>query len=460
MNVARRQVLAAGALSLLPGIASAREVGGDKRQPNIVFILADDLGYADLSCFGRRDYVTPFCDRLAAAGVRFTHSYANSPVCSATRLGLMTARYQYRLDAGLEEPIGPRDTGLPPDEPTLPGLLRKAGYRTALIGKWHLGNLPNYGPLKSGYDYFWGYRGGGIDYLRHEDARGEGLWENGHEITEDGYLTRLLGQRATQFVDAQRSSDAPFFLSLHFSAPHWPWETPDDRVEAERLTTDPSYRKLAHFDGGNMATYAEMVRRMDEQVGAVVEAVGALPTDRETIIVFSSDNGGERFSDVWPFTGRKTELLEGGIRVPTIIHWPGVFGGGRVVDTPHMTMDLSAMLAAAGGACFPQDRLPDGRDLRVGGFDERPMFWRYNHLDQKAVRLGRHKYLSIAGNEFLFDIVADPMERANLKARMPDRFNDLRTRWERWNAGMLPYRDDTFTHGFRGGEVADHFGVE
>ncbi len=372
----------------------------------------------------------------------------------------MTARYQYRLDAGLEEPIGPRHTGLDPAEPTFPRVLREVGYRTALIGKWHLGNLPDFGPLKSGYDYFWGYRGGGIDYLVHEDARGDGLWENGHEIERDGYLTGLLGQRAVEFVETQDGIDRPFFLSLHFSAPHWPWETPRDGAEARRLTTDPTYRKLAHFDGGSMATYTEMVCRMDEQVGAVVAAVEALPRHRDTIIVFSSDNGGERFSDVWPFTGRKTELLEGGIRVPTVIRWPEVFDDGRVVETPHMTMDLATTLMNAGGAQLPFSRPPDGRDIRSGDLDERPMFWRYNHLDQKAVRMGRHKYLSIAGNEFLFDVVADPMERANLKQREPARFADLRDRWQRWNAGMLPYRDDTFTHGFRGDELADHFGVD
>ena len=453
-------MLACGAASLFPASLAARHAPDAASRPNIVFILADDLGYADLSCFGRRDFETPHCDALARSGARFTQSYANSPVCSATRLGLMTARYQYRLDAGLEEPIGPRHTGLPATEPTLPGILRAAGYRTALVGKWHLGNLPDYGPLKSGYDYFWGYRGGGIDYLVHEDARGDGLWENGHEIEEDGYLTRLLGRRAVEFVQAQDGSTAPFFLSLHFSAPHWPWETPGDAAEAERLTTDPSYRKLAHFDGGSMATYAEMVRRMDEQVGALVAAVDALPGQRDTIIVFSSDNGGERFSDVWPFTGRKTELLEGGIRVPTIIRWAGVFDGGRVIETPHMTMDLSVTLANAGGAQFPDHRPPDGRDIRQAGLEERAMFWRYKHLDQKAVRLGRYKFLSIADNAFLFDLLADPMERANLKDREPERFAALQDLWERWNADMLPYRDDTFTHGFSGDELADHFGVQ
>ena len=458
MKVDRRAFLSTGAAAIACGGAPA--IGREARRSNIVFIMADDLGYADLSCFGRRDYETPHCDALAASGVRFTHSYANSPVCSATRLGLMTGRYQYRLDAGLEEPIGSRHTGLPPSEPTLPGLLRDMGYRTVLFGKWHLGNLPDYGPLKSGYDYFWGYRGGGIDYLLHRDAAGQGLWNGTQRVEEAGYLTTLLGQHAAEFVDAQRFADRPFFLSLHFSAPHWPWETPDDAEEARRIMAEPSYRAIAHFDGGSMATYAEMVRRMDEQVGRVVAAIDRLPRDRETIIVFTSDNGGERFSDVWPFTGRKTELLEGGIRVPTIIRWPGWYEGGAEDQTPHMTMDLTASLVAAAGARFPAVRRPDGRDLRSGGFDQRPMFWRYNHLDQMAVRHGRHKFLSIAGNEFLFDVVADPMERANLKEREPGRFAGLRSAWETWNTTMLPYRDDSFTHGFHGDELADHFGVE
>src|SRR5258705_2392351 len=168
------------------------------KPPNIVFILADDLGYADVSCYGRPDLKTPNIDRIATRGVRFLQGYANSAVCSATRTALITGRYQYRLRVGLEEPLGGNMIGIPPEHPTLPSLLRKAGYGTTLVGKWHLGQLPNFGPLKSGYDHFYGFRGGGVDYYRHTPGAGpnEDLWDDDMPIHQAGYLTNLLGDRA------------------------------------------------------------------------------------------------------------------------------------------------------------------------------------------------------------------------------------------------------------------------
>jgi arylsulfatase A-like enzyme len=187
-----RRALLGAAASAFAAPAIAR---GNAR-PNILFIMADDLGYADLSCYGRRDYRTPELDKLASAGMRFTSAYANSPVCSATRTALITGRYQYRLPIGLEEPLALRDVGLPPNEPTLPSLLRSAGYATSLIGKWHLGASPRYGPLLSGNDYFYGIEGGGADYFTHRSAKGGDLWEDRSPVTENGYLTDLLADRA------------------------------------------------------------------------------------------------------------------------------------------------------------------------------------------------------------------------------------------------------------------------
>src|SRR5689334_21206682 len=203
--------------------AAWRQQMGTPLQPNIVFIMADDLGYADLSCCGRRDYATPNIDRIAERGVRFTQAYANSAVCSATRLALITGRYQYRLPAGLEEPIARRDVGIPPGHPTLPSLLAAAGYETALIGKWHLGQLPRFGPLQSGYRHFWGFRGGAVDYYTHAN-KGPDLWDGDTAISQAGYLTDLLGDRAAKLIGEFAGLNRPFFLSLHFSAPHWPWE--------------------------------------------------------------------------------------------------------------------------------------------------------------------------------------------------------------------------------------------
>ncbi|MCB1125274.1 MAG: sulfatase-like hydrolase/transferase, partial [Verrucomicrobiae bacterium] len=204
-------------------------------RPNIIFILADDLGYADLGCYGARDAqnrpvdVSPRLDRLAAEGMRFTRAYSNSAVCSPTRFALMTGRWQYRLRGAAEEPlakaVGDKVLGLPPEHPTLPSLLGAAGYATALIGKWHLGSPPHFGPRKSGYQYFFGYHGGGSNYFTHTNPRGDpDLWENEAPIERDGYLTDLLNRRAAEFIE-QQSADRPFLLSLHHGAPHWPWLT-------------------------------------------------------------------------------------------------------------------------------------------------------------------------------------------------------------------------------------------
>lgn len=451
--------LGTATLAAAPGITAAVP-----RPPSFLFIMADDLGFADVSCYGRRDYRTPAIDRLAAEGIRFTHAYANSAVCTATRVALITGRYQYRLPIGLEEPLAGRDTGLPPEHPTLASLLRDRGYATSLIGKWHLGRLPRYGPAQSGYEEFWGLRGGGVDYFTHRFAGEEDLWDGETRVEETGYLTELLAARATRTLEARAADNRPFLLSLHFTAPHWPWEGPEDRAESARLDASDDPAALLHYDGGTLATYAEMVMSMDREVGRVLERLAALGLDRDTVVVFTSDNGGERFSDVWPFTGRKTELLEGGLRIPAIVRWPGVTAPGSTSDRPIMSMDwLPTFLAAAGGMpdpAHPSDGIDIAPACAGGDLPERRLFWRFRKHDQQAARAGRWKYLKMAGNEFLFDIVADPLERANLKDRHPDVFARMVEAWQAWNATMLPNDPEASTYGFTGSMLADHFGVE
>ena len=248
--------------------------------------------------------------------MRFLQGYANSAVCSATRVALITGRYQYRLRLGLEEPLaGNPDVGLDPSHPTLPSLLKKAGYGTTLVGKWHLGVLPKFGPLQSGYDHFYGFRGGAVDYYSHATPAGKpDLWDGDVPVERSGYLTELLGDRAVEVVNGYAKARRPFLLSLHFSAPHWPWEAPGDTAESARIGKVPG--GLFHLDGGSQATYRRMIEAMDHQIGRVLEALRAGGLTDNTIVIFTSDNGGERFSDTWPFTGRKTELLEGGLRIP------------------------------------------------------------------------------------------------------------------------------------------------
>ncbi len=458
-TTSRRSVLAAMATAM-----AAPALAASARRPNILFIMADDLGYADLSCYGRRDYETPVLDRLAAEGMRFTSAYANSPVCSPTRTALITGRYQYRLPIGLEEPLTLRDVGLPPDEPTLPSLLRQAGYATSLIGKWHLGAAPRFGPLHSGYEQFFGVRGGAIDYFTHASGRGPDLWDNERAATDHGYLTDVLATRAIAQLARHAAEDRPFFMSLHFTAPHWPWVGPDDQAESQRLVASGNPAAIFHYDGGTMATYAAIMRRLDEKIGEVLAALQRLGAADDTIVIFTSDNGAERFSDAWPFSGRKTELLEGGIRVPHIVRWPGRIRAGLESSEQVMSMDwLPTLLALAGGQPAAH-RPPDGLDITpalLGGtLPTRPLFWRYRHLDQAACREGDYKYLRINGNEFLFDVVQDPLERANLKARRPELFGRLQAQWTAWNATMLPIDPQSSSHGFRGRDLADRFGVK
>ena len=424
-------------------------------RPNIIFIVADDLGFADLGCYGGRDAefgpVSPVLDQLAANGLKFTQGYSNSPVCSPTRFALMTARWQYRLRGAAEEPINSRSKGsttlgLPPEHPSLPSLLREVGYRTALIGKWHLGYPPSFSPIRSGYDEFFGPMAGGVDYFTHASSTGaHDLYEGEAEQPTDGYLTDLLSQRAVDLVRRMAPGVAegrPFFLSLHYTAPHWPWETREDRALAEEVK-----QNLFHLHGGNIHTYRRMIHHMDEGIGWLVQALRETGQLDNTLIVFTSDNGGERFSDNWPLVGGKMDLTEGGIRVPWIAHWPAAIAPGGVSTQHCLSMDWSATMLALGGAQAHPDYPLDGVDLRPVLRDpqavfERPLFWRMNHRGQRACRIGPWKYLRVDGHDYLFDLSADERERANLAARQPERLAALRQAWEDWHASMPPIPED------------------
>ena len=334
-----------------------------------------------------------------------------------------------------------------PARPTLPAQLRAAGYQTSLIGKWHLGSVDRYSPLKNGYDHFWGLRGGGIDYFTHDVRRaGVGtapsvatpdLWDGDTKVEETGYLTDLMGDHASREIARMSRTPRPFFLSLHFTAPHWPWEGPED----SELAADVG--NALHFDGGTIATYRRMVESLDANVGKVLAALTASGRADDTIVVFTSDNGGERFSKTWPFNGMKCEVLEGGIRVPLLVRWPGRIKAGSTSDQVAISMDFVPTLLGTAGVPL-QTRAPtDGLDLMPalleGRTSERDLYWRFKAHDQAALRSGKWKYLRIAGSEFLFDIVADPQERGNLKSHETARFAAMKRSWADWNATMLPY---------------------
>ncbi len=429
-------------------------------RPSFVCIVADDLGYADVGCYGARDDTTPALDGMARDGLRFTDAYANSPVCSPTRFALMTGRYQYRYRGGAEEPIGSRargdpTLGLPPALPVLPALLRDAGYETALVGKWHLGYPPHFGPGRSGYGEFFGTLGGGIDYFSHCDRRGvHDLYEGDTPVTVEGYATDLFTARAVTFIE-RCPADQPFLLSVHYTAPHWPWETRADAEESKRIGA-----AIYHHDGGSPATYRTMVRQMDEGIGAILEALGRAGRARDTLVTFTSDNGGERYSDTWPFVGGKMDLLEGGIRVPLIARWPSVVPAGGVSAQLAVTMDLAATMLARAGVAVPPEVPLDGLDLDFVLRDPqarvpRALFWRMKHRAQRAMRTGAWKYLAQDGHEYLFDLGRDARERANLAAREPGQLASMRRGYDAWAATMPPIPGDAAVHPVHGpGDLA------
>ena len=409
-------------------------------RPNVIFILADDLGWGDLSCYGRPDYRTPNLDRLAAEGTRFTDAYSASAVCTPTRCAFHTGRYPGRSKIGLIEPLPATNhlVGLEPGHPTIASLLKKSGYDTALLGKWHLGFRPEWGPNAHGFDEFFGILAGAGDYHLHKNGLGQpDLYENLTPVERHGYLTDLLTDRAVDYIGRRRT--APFYLSLHYTAPHWPWQ---DREGGEKVPfTDKAIEPATMARGGSLQLYAEMMRSLDDGVGRVVKALKASGIDGNTLLIFTSDNGGERFSYQWPFSGKKGDLLEGGIRVPAIVRWPGVVPANRVSKQMTITMDWTATILAAGQVPAAEGYPLDGIDLlpiikRSRPDFDRTFFWRI--YEQQAVRKGNWKYFNDGQRRRLFDLSADQREQADFSKTNPEMLKRLSEEFEEWNKQMLP----------------------
>jgi arylsulfatase A-like enzyme len=434
-KVTRREFLNSAAATT--ALVARAGVSAQGQTPNVLFILADDLGYGDLSCYGRPDYQTPVLDGLARQGVKFMSAYAAAPVCTPTRCALATGRYPQRVDVGLHEPLTARDRdkGLPPDQPTMASLLNANGYETALIGKWHLGWKPEFGPNRHGYDEFFGILSGAGDYFTHRssDAGGADLWENLEPVQRVGYLTDLLSDRAAAFIARRRTK--PFILSLHYTAPHSPWEGPED--EAIGHTT---HGEGPMVDGGSLKIYASMVKRMDAGIGRVLQALRQARLERNTLVIFTSDNGGERYSYNWPFSFQKFYLWEGGLRVPAIVRWSGTIPAGRMTDQPVITMDWTATILAVTGTSPAPTHPLDGEDVMQVCTGTRPqydrtLFWRTQAY--AAARVGQWKYLNESGNEHLFDLSLDPGEKNDVRTSHADLFGRIKAQYATWDARML-----------------------
>jgi arylsulfatase A len=423
------------------------------KKPNIVFILMDDMGYADIGCMGSKEIRTPNIDRIATEGVKLSNFYANAPVCTPTRAAFITGRYQQRV--GLEWALGYTAQqfrrmdgkwvpvpdmyfpGLPANQPTLARLLKLAGYRTGIFGKWHLGFRPEFNPLRHGFDEYFGVLTGHADYYTHKYFDGTHvLRQNDKDIPAKGYLTDLITQKALSFIE--RNKDGPFFLYVPHLAVHFPFQVPDK--PGQILTRENATE-------GTRQDYIQMLERVDD----ILQTLAKHKLADNTLIVFSSDNGGYKLSDNQPLFHYKASLWEGGVRVPCLMRWPGTLSAGKTMAPMGITMDLTATFLAAAGAKAPADYKLDGIDLLpiLSGQakdQQRTFFWRIERPDrqQKALRQGKWKYLKDAGTEFLFDLDADIGERRNLAYRHPElvtRLRELHASWEadvdRNNADIL-----------------------
>jgi arylsulfatase A-like enzyme len=405
-------------------------------RPNVVLVIMDDVGYGDYGSYGATDVRTPNVDRLAKEGVRFTDFYA-APTCTPTRAALITGRYQQRvrLEVPLPNMKGAAGQGLQPTGRSLPQLLKNNGYATGLVGKWHLGYQAEQHPNAHGFDYFFGFLAGYIDFYQHTAGDGlHDLYENRTAVHVDGYMTDLITERAVKFV--QDHAKDPFFLEVAYNAAHWPFQVPDQPSVA------PGNARFVqpHEEPTNTrADYVAMIERADQGVGRILAALESLGIAGNTLVVFTNDNGGEWLSRNAPLFHRKGTVWEGGVRVPLLMRWPGRLPAGQTVRQVGIIQDLTATILAATGSPVPAEARLEGLDLvplvQPGATPvERTLFFRVAGRQQRAVRQGDWKLVVEGGSTFVFNLAADPGERNDLARERQDiarRLRPLITAWEK-----------------------------
>lgn len=410
-----------------------------RRKPNIILLLADDLGYGDIGCYGNRRIKTPNLDAMAETGMKLTDFHSNGPMCSPTRAALLTGRYQQRC--GIESVLSCKSTyytGISPQEITFAEVLQKAGYATACLGKWHLGFVSPYIPSDQGFDTYRGYLAGGSDYFSHIDRSGrQDWWKNKKVVPEEGYTTELLTTYAIDFMKQHR--DSPFCIYVPYQAVHFPFQGPDD--SADRLIggdywSRAKYGRRYKPVADRKAAYKEMIESLDSQVGRIINAVKKSGLEKETLIFFTSDNGAYSWvGSNLPCRGQKTDLWEGGHRVPAIAYWPGKIKPGSVSDETTMTMDLFPTMLDMAGIKAPDNLHLDGTSLlpvllNNTKLRERTLYWRFR--GQHATRRGKWKFLVRGKNEYLFNLEDDIGETTNLIEHKPGIVKEFKSMYDAW----------------------------
>ena len=413
--------------------------------PNIVLIMADDLGYGDLGCYGNSNIETPNIDALAANGLRFTDFHSSGPMCSPTRAGTLTGVYQQRFGPNFDGAIsGVEDyhTGLPLEAITIAEVLKEKGYATGCFGKWHLGFQPPYFPTKQGFDEFRGLGSGDGDFFTHVDRSGrEDWWTNDEKTPEEGYTTDLLTKHSIDFI--RRHRDEPFFLYVPHLAIHFPWQGPEDPPHRQAGTVYHQDKWGVIPDRSNVHPHVRaMIESLDKSVGKILSVLKKESLIENTLVIFTSDNGGyirysggfENISSNGPLRGQKTQVYEGGHRVPTIVSWPGRIKSG-VTNQTSISMDWFPTFAGLAGVSMPHMQL-DGVDLSPLLFDgkslsDRNLFWRIR--GNWAVRSGPWKLTYANGESGLYNLDSDIGETTDLSTKHPEKVAGLRAAYDEWN---------------------------